>query len=185
MKSLVFLIAGIVVLAYPLLIYLGVNRVGPGIFALVLLVMAAVRYRLSEQKNKKIQLLLLACVGVYSAAVALLDSTQALLFYPTVTNLGAALMFGLSLFERETIIERFAKMAGNEITENAKRYTWKLTLLWVCLLCTNAVFTAYSALFFSFDAWALYNGLLAYLIFGLFGGLEYIYRQYYIKKYGA
>jgi uncharacterized membrane protein len=58
------------------------------------------------------------------------------------------------------------------------RYTFRITQIWCAFFLINGTLAAYTALFTSRAAWALYNGLIAYLLMGaLFAG-EWLYRRW-------
>jgi uncharacterized membrane protein len=57
-----------------------------------------------------------------------------------------------------------------------------VTQLWCAFFIANGAVAIYTALFGSRDDWALYNGLIAYLLMGgLFGG-EWLYRSLFITR---
>lgn len=187
MKPLITLILVVVSIAYPLLVYTGIQHISPAIFALILATLATVKFVAAGGQGQggitaTEWALLLITLG-YSLALLIANNEFLLKLYPVLISLCAALLFALSLRAPESIIERMARMAGETITPRAKAYTRRLTGIWALLLVSNALIALYYALFASLKSWALYSGLLSYLFFGLFFAAEYIYRRYYINKY--
>lgn len=186
MKPLLTLILVLVSIAYPLLVYLGIQHISPALFALVLAVLAVAKYIASRSRGQTqhyAELTLMMVVLVYSLTLLIADSELLLKLYPVLISLCVALFFALSLRAPESLIERIARLAGENITRRAKAYTRVLTGIWAGLLIGNALIALYLALFASLKSWALYSGLLSYVFFGLFFAVEYLYRRYYINKY--
>jgi len=121
---------------------------------------------------------------IYSGALALSNSELLLRLYPVAMSLTFSALFAISLSKEESLIEQFAKLSGKTISVNAKRYTRKLTGVWALLLLINALIALYLSLFATLESWALYCGLLSYLIFAAVFGIELLYRRHYIRTYG-
>jgi uncharacterized membrane protein len=58
-----------------------------------------------------------------------------------------------------------------------------LTKLWALLLLLNAAVAAYTACCLSLAEWTIYNGVIAYLVFGAFTLGELINRHFYKKRF--
>ncbi|QEY11866.1 hypothetical protein [Cellvibrio sp. KY-YJ-3] len=186
MKPLLSLILVLVSIAYPLLVYLGIQHISPALFALVLAVLALAKFsaaRRQGQAQTHAELGLLLVALAYSLALLIANSELLLKLYPVLISLCMALFFALSLRAPESLIERLARLAGETITPRAKAYTRVLTAIWAVLLVGNALVALYLAFFASLKSWALYSGLLSYVFFAVFFALEYSYRRYYIHKY--
>ncbi|WP_331352946.1 hypothetical protein [Cellvibrio sp. UBA7671] len=187
MKPLITLILASVSIAYPLLVYAGIQHISPAIFALVLATLAVAKFVVArlhgQQGMTTTEWALLLITLAYSLALVVVNNEFLLKLYPVLISLCVALLFALSLRAPESLIERMARMAGETITARAKAYTRVLTGIWALLLVGNALIALYQALFASLKSWALYSGLLSYVFFGLFFALEYTYRRYYINKY--
>ena len=185
MRKLLLLLITLFTLAYPALVYLGLNRLSPALFAGVFLVAAIARYLFVPNQGGSASLWVLLAVAAYSVLVAVVNTAWVLRLYPVIVSWGMAAVFALSLRHGEgSLIETLARAAGKTITPNARRYTRKLTLIWAVLLVINGLAALWLAVFASWQAWALYCGLIAYLLMGAFFVAELIYRQYYIAKVG-
>ena len=186
MKLLISLLLIVVSIAYPLLVYAGVEQLGPAFFALLLAVMAIAKFiagRKGQLSSARNNWWILGLVLAYSLAILVTNNTLLLKLYPVIISLGMAYLFASSLKAPESLIERLARMAGETISARAKIYTRRLTRIWALLLLGNAAIAFYLALWGDLKTWALYSGLISYIAVGAFFVLEYGYRRYYIHKY--
>ena len=176
---------GLITLAYPFVVYFGIQYFTPAAFAILFLASIAARFYLAKDKKDFTVIAFMAIVVVYILAIILINDEYLLLLYPGFINFCVAIFFAVSLKQKTSFIERMAMASGKIITANAKRYTWRLTFFWSGILIGNSAVCFYLALQGSRELWALYSGLICYLLFGIIGVLEYGYRRYYIAKYGA
>lgn len=115
--------------------------------------------------------------------IALFHFTKmtALKFYPPTVNFSVFLIFFLSIFSNETIIQKFARMVDGELNEAALAYTRNLTYLWSIFLFCNFL-ASIATIFLSDKIWMLYNGCISYLLVGTFFAIEYIIRVTCLKN---
>ena len=80
-------------------------------------------------------------IAITLCVIALFHYTQLFFvkFYPVCANLTVFLVFFCSLFSKETVIQKFAKMIDGELSENALKYTRNLTYIWCVLTFFNFV----------------------------------------------
>ena len=126
---------------------------------------------------------LLVSIAITLCVVALFHYTQLFFvkFYPVCANLTVFLVFFCSLFTKETVIQKFAKMVDGELSENALKYTRNLTYIWCVLTFFNFV-VSFITVFLSEEIWALFNGLISYILIGTLFFVEYIIRTILKKK---
>jgi uncharacterized membrane protein len=173
------LAAGVVLVAYPLLMYVGQSRLGASWLALIFIAVCALRLaalRFGQAAR------LAGAVGapqltVLGSAIALAlvslwrGSSDALLYYPVAVNLALLLVFATSLLWPPTIVERIARAWHPDLPAHATPYLRRVTLAWCVFFVANGAAALYTATSASFETWALYNGLIAYLLIGaMFGG---------------
>lgn len=103
-------------------------------------------------------------------------------FYPPVMNFIIFMIFFLSLFGKETIIQKFAKMCKNELHELELIYTRKLTYVWCVFLFLNFIISV-ATIFLSDRIWMFYNCFLSYFLVGTLFIIEYIVRVIYQKRH--
>lgn len=96
-------------------------------------------------------------------------------FYPPLCNLGVFLLFFTSLFAKETIIQKFARICGDKLEQPARIYTRNLTYVWCVFTFLNLLISIWT-IFQSDKIWMLYNGCISYCLIGLLFGIEYIVR---------
>ncbi|MBX2867268.1 MAG: hypothetical protein KTR18_01225 [Acidiferrobacterales bacterium] len=184
MKSLSAILAVIIAVGYPLMVYFGLQQYGSRGLAIVLLAAVCIRYYLVRPATT-IQSLGVIVVGIFSLCIIALDSELLLRFYPVVLSVSVAAFFFFSLWSEKTAIEKFAEISGEIITPTARYYMRRLTICWVALMLLNAAIAAYTALYMSLSHWTLYNGVLSYLLIGLFMLGEWLYRQHYKRTRGT
>ena len=106
----------------------------------------------------------------------------ALKYYPVVANLFIFTIFFSSLFTKETVIQKFAKlMERKELDEKTKVYTKNLTYVWVVFTFLNLLISIFTV-FASERIWALYNGFISYILIGLIFVIEYPVRVSFRRK---
>lgn len=170
-------------LAYPLIVFFGIQRLSPAFFAAILVCLAVLKFCATKNKKDWSQIALLSGTVVFSLVLAVTNNETLLRLYPAVLSLCVAFIFAASLREDENILERMARLAGEEITAQARFYTRRLTFIWVLLLSANAAIALYLALFGTLLQWTFYCGLLSYIILGGFFAMELVYRRFYIARH--
>lgn len=104
-------------------------------------------------------------------------------FYPVIANFTAFMVFFLSLFSEDTVIQKFAKMLeGGTLDDFTRIYTRRLTYVW-CVFCFLNLCVSIITVFMPEKWWALYNGFISYLALGAMFAVEYIVRVVLRKKY--
>lgn len=101
--------------------------------------------------------------------------------YPPICNLFLFLLFFLSLFRKETVIQKFARMCGDPLEKPAFEYTRKVTYVWTIFTFINFLISVWT-IFQTDKIWILYNGFISYLLIGLLFGVEYTVRVFLRKR---
>jgi uncharacterized membrane protein len=94
-------------------------------------------------------------------------------------SLTVATLFGSTLLNPPSMIERFARISEPNLSSSAISYTWKVTLIWVLFCLLNALFSLITVLSGDLNLWFLYNGCISYILMGILIGGEYCFRSYY------
>ena len=173
----------IITALYPLAIYFGLGYFQPAILALILLAVMLIRFVFLVENRTFTQAVPLILVGGLCLLVAWFQSEQLLRYYPVLMNLCVAGFFWFSLRGEVTLIERFAGAFNKDLTPQALLYMRGLTKAWALLLTVNAGVSLYTACCVSFKSWAIYNGIIAYIVFAVFTAFELCYRHYYKKRH--
>ena len=103
-------------------------------------------------------------------------------FYPPVMNFVILMIFFLSLFGKETIIQKFAKIGREALHPLEITYTRNLTYIWCVFLFLNFVVSVIT-IFLSDKIWMFYNCFLSYFLVGTLFIIEYIVRIVYRKRH--
>ena len=107
---------------------------------------------------------------------------ELLKLYPVLANFFIFMIFFVSLFKNETIIQKIARKCEKKELDNfTKKYTRNLTVVWTVFLGIN-VFLAIITAFMSDKIWMIYNGFISYFLIGLIFIVEYIIRTILKRK---
>lgn len=169
---------------YPVLAYLGLKYSSPNLVAAGLILLLLLRYKLAKSviiEAKHVKLFAGAMLVVLGYSL-LTDSSDGIRFYPVVMNLFFFAIFAFSLFSRQSVIERIARIREPELPTNAVKYTRKVTIAWCVFFIINGCIAFYTALFSSLETWTLYNGFISYCLMALLGGSEWLMRKRFKYK---
>lgn len=110
-------------------------------------------------------------------ALYLLKANVWFRLYPVLMVAVALVVFAISLW-RTPLVEVFARRMGETLDARGVAYCRRVTVVWTAFLSIHLVVT-FLTVFASHETWALYNGVLAYLMMGaLFAG-EWLFRRRY------
>lgn len=158
-------------LLYPALVYAGRAVVPPLAFVAVALALIGARIAACSAPMARVWRLPLAGAAALIALLAALDGTLAAKAYPVVLSLGTAAVFGASLRHPPSLVERFARLREPDLPPEGQAYCRTVTIVWTVWLVLNAAIAGALALWGSDAAWALWTGIIAYVVMGaLFGG---------------
>ena len=161
-------------LAYPLLVYFGLGHFEPRWLSVLLLVMALARLLATRER-----IWLAAAVGALVLAGLSFWGNQLmpLKLYPVLISAALLGVFGTSLRYPPSAVERIARLREPQLPPQAVAYTRRVTQLWCGFFVVNGSLALATALWASDATWALYNGMISYLLMGtLFAG-EWLVRR--------
>ncbi len=161
-------------LLYPLVIYLGIGRFEPRWLALFLLILATGRALVSRDRIWRVAAAGAAVLVIFSF---LANHALPLKLYPVLVSLVMLALFAYSLFFPPSVIERLARLRDPELPPFAIAYTRRVTQVWCGFFLINAGIGLGTAVYASDAVWALYNGLVAYVLMGLLFVGEWFVRQ--------
>jgi uncharacterized membrane protein len=125
-----------------------------------------------------------AAVGIAVCAVAFaMNREVSLLLLPVSIGSGMLIVFGWTLIRPPTMVEQFALLLAGSLSEDERVYCRRITWVWAGFFAVNVAVSACTALFASRQVWALYNGLVAYLLMGVLFSAEFIYRHWRFRRY--
>lgn len=162
-------------LAYPLLVYFSLTRFQPRYLLLLLLAIALAR--LGVGRRDVLAWATAGCALTLALVAGALNDALPLKLYPVAVNALMLLLFGLSLKHPPSMIERLARLQEPQLPAHAIAYTRRVTQVWCGFFVFNGALALWTALAASDRIWALYNGLIAYLLMGLLFAGEWLVRR--------
>jgi len=102
---------------------------------------------------------------------------------PIAVSLYLLVTFGWSLRAGPPICERMARLVDPDLPDFCVPYCRKLTIVWCSFLALNSLCIAWLAWFGPFEWWALYTGLIAYLLLGALFAAEFSVRKLLFRYY--
>jgi len=188
MTALARVLAGILGVAYPLLVYYGLVHWSPRQVALLVLaalgLLAALRWRGLDRRRVGAALGPVVPAVVLAVVTAATGDPRALLAAPVLVSLALLVTFGMSLRPgRMPMVERFARLQeGDRLPAHAVPYCRRVTQVWAVFFAGNAVVAGVLAIAASHAWWALYTGGIAYVLIGIIFAIELLVRRIRIGR---
>lgn len=164
----------LVSLCYPVLWYWGRDR---GLFAWLATAMTLVWVLRALTAPTRAGQWAAAIVAVFFMVVYWQDMPMAMYWYPVWVSVLMLLLFGGSLLTKQSVIERLARLSEPNLPPEGVRYTRRVTQIWCVFFVFNGVLAAALVWAQAWQAWALYTGVIAYILMGLLLGGEWLYRR--------
>ena len=162
---------------YPVLVYYGRALVPPLAFVAVALALIGLRFAVCSSPAARVWRLPLAAAAALVGVLAAFDGALAAKTYPVGLSLGTAAVFAASLLHPPSLVERFARLREPDLPPAGQAYCRTVTVMWTVWLLLNAAIAGMLALWGSDEAWALWTGLVAYLVMGVLFGGEFLIRR--------
>lgn len=169
--------------AYPLVVYLSLGRIEPRYLALLLLALGGLRWLAGGAQVVQARWVALVAL-LLAGCTALLNMSLPLKLYPVLVNLALLTVFGLSLVRGPTVVERIARLQEPDLDARGQAYTRRVTQVWCGFFVLNGGLALATALWASEAAWALYNGLIAYVLIGTLMAGEWLVRRRLRARWG-
>lgn len=161
-------------IAYP---FLSSYLAEIGFANLELLVFAALtlwRGLQSEMMALRFGSLLFAALLLTGAYFA---STYFIWLVPSFAYLWLAVLFGHTLWMPPSLCERLVRLQYPDFIPGIAEYLRELTWVWTLFFAINVVVCALLPAFAGQKVWAIYTGVLVYVLMGLLGVGEWFYRH--------
>jgi uncharacterized membrane protein len=166
---------------YPVLIFSGLQFLDARTVGAFVLVALLARYRGQAARLisgfSAAQFVALALPPFLGLAVVATNSETLLRLYPASISASMLILFGVTLVQPPSMVERFARLEEPELSRGRVRYTRYVTEIWCLFFVANGAIAAYTAALASREIWALYNGLIAYLLMGILFAGERLFRR--------
>lgn len=165
-------------IAYPLLWYYGREHGAFFWLAAAMCGLWLIRAALQKTRAQQAVSFLLAA---FFAAVILFRRPDSMYWYPVAVSLLMLAVFGASLFAKQTLIERLARLQHPDLPPEGVSHTRRVTQIWCGFFVFNAATAALLAWSGKHDWWALYTGIISYGLMGLLFAGEWVYRKVVLK----
>ena len=133
------IICALLLFSYPFAVYYGLNNWGLKTIAGVLGFLFLMRFISADKaRSKELKYIawLSASAGIVLTFFALIfKNTQWFTYYPVIVNILMLILFAQSLYQKESLIERFARLQKPNLPVYAIAYTRNVTKVWWCILC--------------------------------------------------
>lgn len=176
----------ILTIAYPILIFASITlwHFPVRIIGLILLLMGSTAMIFNRKKRTQVVPILAAIIAII---VIFTKCEQVLKFYPIIVNAVFLFTFLTSINKDDSIVFKFALLGDKTVkwsnTRNlVAKYCKKVTIVWCVFFIINSICALLTVLFGSSKIWAIYNGLVSYVIMGLIFFVEFIIRITYQNK---
>ncbi|WP_222987548.1 hypothetical protein [Psittacicella hinzii] len=90
-------------------------------------------------------------------------------------------IFGASLFSKQSLVERLARIKQPDLPPQAVEYTRKVTILWCFFFIFNIAIIALAIFNSWWYFWGIYSSFISYILMGILFLGEYLYRIFVIK----
>ena len=171
----------IIKLLYPLMIFGSFSLLGFKVTVLLVLLLLAGAMIVAAMKKEAWQALLLAGLTVILYFSADLYQSILIKSVPALASLWYCSLFFRSLFAEKTLIAEFASLKKPDLGSVELRYCFYVTILWTVFTGLNAVSIFLIIAFMSDYYWALYSGVIAYLLVAGLFALEFAFRTLIFK----
>ncbi|MBM3117135.1 hypothetical protein [Jeongeupia naejangsanensis] len=111
-------------------------------------------------------------------------SSLPLTYYPVLVNAVLFAVFSASLVRPPPIIERLARLTTPALPPEGVAYTRRVTQVWAVFFVLNGGIALWTTTQPQ-SVWALYNGLIAYVLIGTLGACEYLVRRIVMHRNGS
>lgn len=164
----------LLLISYP---FLSSYLAGLGFANLELLVFAA----LTLWRGLKSQMLALRLGGVLFAGLLLTGAYFANAYFiwlvPSIAYMWLTVLFGHTLWQPPSLCERLVRLQYPDFIPGIAEYLREVTWAWTLFFAANVVVCALLPAFAGQKAWAVYTGVLVYVLMGLLGVGEWFYRR--------
>jgi len=175
-------------LGYPFVVYYAHTRLETRLLGFVMIALVAVAFAIRLRgAGRELMALLKQHIGivVIIGLAVVLDDRVYLLFLPVVMSLYLLFTFGSTLFRPPSMIERFARMMEDDLPPFTHPYCRKVTIVWCAFFLANAIGVALLAVYAPLSWWAVYNGIIFYVLLGILILGESVLHKIWFRYYGT
>lgn len=177
-KIILNIIIIILSIGYPFLFFFGKQQLGIEKISIIMIFVWGLRIILTP-KGKSLFFSILMIL--FFAAAALLQSERSMYWYPVIVSTVMLLLFSTSLLSKQSFIERLARLHQPNLPPSGVSYTRKVTQIWCVFFIANIAVTVGLIFIEAWHWWALYTGIIAYILMGILFVGEWLYRHFILK----
>ncbi len=167
---------------YPFAIYYGLQHWGSRALVPIIALIGGVHLISAIKGKHSAWIWVCTCLAI-SIWTWQSNSTIGLKLYPVFISLAMLVLFAWGLFHPPTVIQRFAELKRGELSPADISYTRRVTFAWCVFFAVNGVIAASLTVAGTTAAWALYNGLISYLLMGALFCAELLTRHRHHQKH--
>lgn len=168
------------IICYPFLVYWGLNHLSLKIIGWIFLGVIVLRTLIFKQQLKQ-WIPILLFISLTTILLNIFNDPVYLKLNPVIISTSIFAAFTFTLFRPPSMIETFARLQDKNLPDKAIPYCRNVTKIWCIFLLINSLIALYTALLTDMETWALYNGLISYILMGLLFAGEFIYRKTVIR----
>ncbi|WP_428356314.1 hypothetical protein [Methyloprofundus sp.] len=175
------IIGSTIFLLYPYLVYRGVQE---GVVWFAPAVIASIYfYQAVKARTKRVRIQKTGIVITLFLGAIFFQDVMAKLI-PIIIQLSLMLFFGKTLLRDKgpSLVERFAQLEFPVMPPVLSRYCRHLTIMWTGFFAFNIVTCIFLALFASVEWWAIFTGVLIFMLTAMLMIAEYIWRFFLFRR---
>ena len=161
-------------LSYP---FLSAYLAKQGFASLELLVFAGITFWRGLQLKKILFRLATLLLVVLLLVAAYFSNAYFIWLVPSFVYMGLTVLFGQTLWSPPSLCERLVRLLYPEFIPGIAEYLQQVTWVWTVFFAINVPVCALLPLLAGQQAWAMYTGVLVYLLMGLLMMGEWLYRH--------
>jgi len=151
---------------YPAILYFLHDSVPAYVFVATVLALTGLRLTFSNDAGGVWRYpLLFVLFGL--VGFTLLDLELATRAYPALMAFGFAVLFGYTLLQPPTLVERLSRLREPELPPEGVAYCRNVTIVWALFCLVNGVVATATALLGSWELWSLWTGVISYVGMGI------------------
>ena len=171
-------------LSYPFLVYAWIDS-HPRLLVALLGVLGGARLVAVGRLDTKHLLGLLGIATFCALAWWAGSRFQLVKLYPLFVSMVGGSYALWTLAYPPSAAERLVRLSNptERFDDRKTTYTRRVTAMWAIFFIANGAVATYTAMHTSTGVWAMYNGLVSYLLIGALLGGEYLFRLWYRKRH--
>ena len=124
-----------------------------------------------------------SAVSVLLGLLFLANQEYLLRFYPAIANGAVACLFLVSLIFPPCVVLRIARTMEPDLPPEGVQYCVRVNVFWGVFMTVLMLVSLYTVFYGSDKIWAIYNGLVNYLLIGFVMVCEFFLRRRVKQKY--